>query len=283
MRRISVQSKTMSKNRKRITSLWKRPAFKPMVFSAGLGLVAAVMTYSVQTGLAGLSAERLYQNVLGVTLKTGFVLNDILIEGRENTPLKDLRSVVGLTRGQAILDISPEHLRTRVEALPWVASASVERQLPDVIHIRLNEHDPVALWQNEATFSLINKAGDVILTGGDDIKVFSHLPMVVGLGAAKHAAKLLSILRSEPDLYKKVKAAVRVSERRWDIAMLDGSEIRLPEDLPAQAWARLALYEKEHELFKRKLASVDLRLPDRILIKIDAKERIRKPLMGQDT
>jgi cell division protein FtsQ len=59
--------------------------------------------------------------------------------------------------------------------------------------------------------------------------------------------------------------------------------IRLPEDHPEKAWSRLALYTKENELFEKKLASVDLRFPDRILIKIDDLETIRKPLLGQDT
>jgi len=283
MRQLSVQSKATSKKRKRTTPVWKRPSFKPLALSAVFGLLAALITYSVQSGLADLTAKRTERAAINMTASTGFILKDVMVEGRENTPVKDLRAVVNLELDQPILDVSPQHLRERIEALPWVATASVERQLPDIIHIRLNEHRPTAMWQHDGTFSLINKTGEVILTGGDDITVFSHLPLVVGNGAPEHADKVLSILKSEPDLHKRVKAAVRVSDRRWDIVMNDGSSIRLPEDHPAQAWARLAIYDKEHEIFKKKLASVDLRLPDRILVKIGENETIRKPLVGQDT
>ncbi|SCA57406.1 putative Cell division protein FtsQ [Candidatus Terasakiella magnetica] len=282
MRQLNTNAKP-NVNRKRATALWKKPAFRPLAFASLMGVVAALMTYAVKTGLADLATLRVETAAIDATAGSGFILKDVLVEGRENTPAKDLRAVVNLSLDQPILNIDPNKLRTRIEALPWVATASVERQLPDIIHIKLNEHRPTAMWQHDGTFSLINKEGEVILTGGDDIKVFSHLPLVVGKGAPAHADKVLAILRSEPDLGKKVKAAVRVSERRWDIAMENGMFIRLPEDHPEKAWSRLAIYNKEHELFKKKLESVDMRLPDRILVKTEGLETIRKPLVGQDT
>ena len=72
-------------------------------------------------------------------------------------------------------------------------------------------------------------------------------------------------------------------KRVLDVVMEDGTSIRLPEINPEEAWARLADYQEEHKLFEKKLASVDMRVPNRILVKIDNLERIRKPLMGQDT
>lgn len=281
MRQLSAAS---TNTRKRPQSAWwKRASLRPLAFSAVMGIVAALLTYAVKTGLADLASLRLERATLSATANTGLILRDVLVEGRENTPLKDLRTVVDLELDQPILDVDPHKLRERVEALPWVATASVERQLPDILHIRLNEHRPIAMWQHDATFSLINKDGAVILTGGEDIKVFAHLPLVVGQGAPEHATQVLAILRSEPELHKRVKAAVRVSDRRWDIAMENGTFIRLPEQNPEKAWSRLARYSKEKFLFDKKLASVDMRLPDRIMVKIDGLETIRKPVGGQDT
>lgn len=280
MRQLSATSQN---KRKRTQVWWKRATVRPLIFSAVMGIVAALLTYAAKTGLTDLASMRLERATLSATAKTGLILRDVMVEGRENTPLKDLRAVVNLELDQPILDIDPQVLRERIEALPWVATASVERQLPDILHIRLNEHRPIAMWQHDGTFSLINKEGDVILTGGDDIKVFAHLPLVVGEGAPEHSAQVLAILRSEPDLNKKVKAAVRVSDRRWDIAMENGAFIRLPEDNPEKAWSRLAVYNKENLLFDKKLASIDMRLPDRIMVKIDDLETIRKPVGGQDT
>ncbi len=284
MRQLRTTTSQTSKNkRKRQTPLWKRANARPIVFACVMGIITALLTYAAQTGLTDLAGLRMEHAAVQASAENGFILHDVLVEGRNNTPIEDLRAVVNLELDQPILEIDPQVLRTRIEALPWVATASVERQLPDILHISLNEHQPTAMWQHDGTFSLINKDGEVILTGGDDIKVFSHLPLVVGKGAPKHAAHVMAILHSEPELNKRVKAAVRVSERRWDIALQDGTYIRLPEENPEKAWSRLAQYNREHALFKKKLASIDLRLPDRILVKIDGMETIRKPLLGQDT
>lgn len=282
MRQLSVKSKQTTK-RKRPTAFWKQPTFRPMALSVVFGLMAALMTYAVKNGMAERAGRTFERAAVETTAQTGFILRDVLVEGRENTPIEDLRAVVNLKLDQPILDADPQTLRTRVEALPWVATAQVERQLPDIIHIRLNEHRPTAMWQHDGTFSLINKEGEVILTGGDDIGVFSHLPLVVGNGAPRHAGQILAILQSEPHLNDQVKAAVRVSDRRWDVVMNNGMTIRLPEDNPEKAWSRLAQYDADNALFEKRLVAIDMRLPDRILVKFNEMDTLIKPVREQNT
>ena len=45
-----------------------------------------------------------------------------------------------------------------MEALPWVASASVRRQWPNQLQIVINEHQAVARWKNDI---LINGNGEL--------------------------------------------------------------------------------------------------------------------------
>lgn len=280
MRQLSTASKNTDK-RKRQQAFWKRPAFKPLAISALMGISAALITYSVKTGISDMATQSIGQGAINATAASGFILKDVFVEGREQTPLQDLRAVANLELDQPILDIDPQVLRERIEALPWVASASVERQLPDLLHITLNEHRPIALWQHDGTFSLINGDGSVILTGGHDIKVFAHLPLIVGEGAPVHAKEILKLIASEPDLQKNVKAAVRVSDRRWDIAMKEGMMVRLPEINAQDAWARLARYQKENEVFQQKLTNVDMRLADRVLVRMEDKETMLKVVSGE--
>jgi len=218
-----------------------------------------------------------------LSASSGLHVHDVLVEGRLNTPLETLQAVVNLTPDQPMMQIDPHYLRTRIEALPWVARADVTRQFPDTIHVRLLEHQPTALWQHDGTFSLINKDGDVILTGGDDVQVFSHLPLVVGKGAPLDANAILSILQGEPILANQIKAAVRVSERRWDVVTKTGIAIKLPETNPAQAWAQVARYAADFDLFDKKITAVDLRLPDRVIVERDGLETLLTPDAGQTT
>ncbi|MBN8898056.1 MAG: cell division protein FtsQ, partial [Rhodospirillales bacterium] len=62
-------------------------------------------------------------------------------------------------------------------------------------------------------------------------------------------------------------AAVRVGERRWNLQMNSGTDVMLPEGHEVEALDRLAQLQQEHAVLDRPLAAIDLRLPDRLLLR----------------
>src|SRR5690606_20038542 len=119
----------------------------------------------------------------------------------------------------------PQTAKNRLEALPWVRTASVERRLPDTIFVRLVERRPFALWQKNGQLSLVARDGEVIQRSG--LERFSQLPLIVGDGAPAHAAALFAILASEPELRRRVTAMTRVGDRRWTLTFDNGIELHL--------------------------------------------------------
>ena len=81
------------------------------------------------------------------------------------------------------------------------------------------------------------------------------------------AVALLSLLASEPDLHRRVTAAVRVGERRWNLQLEEGVEVRLPEAGAEQAWTELARIVRQHGLLERDVVVIDLRIPDRMVVR----------------
>ena len=65
-----------------------------------------------------------------------------------------------------------------------------------------------------------------------------------------------------------MKAYIRVADRRWDLRLENGVTIRLPETEPVEALAEIARMDREQGLLSRDIASVDMRLEDRIVIKL---------------
>src|SRR5581483_533549 len=155
----------------------------------------------------------------------------------------------------------------RLESIPWVESSVVERRLPDTIFVRLVERQPLALWQHNGHFSVIAAKGEMIQ---DEVGEFANLPIVVGDDAPPHAEALLLLLATEPDLQKRVTAAVRVGGRRWNLKLDNGIDVRLPEEDAASAWSRLAALERENQLLSRDVVAIDLRLPDRLIVRVGA-------------
>ena len=47
-------------------------------------------------------------------------------------------------------------------------------------------------------------------------------------------------------------------------------DVRLPESDPEAAWRRFARLEREHKLLKQDLLSIDLRIPDQLIVRTRA-------------
>jgi cell division protein FtsQ len=213
------------------------------------------------------------------TARAGLVLNDIDIAGRVETPQPEITAALKLRRGMPLLAVSPAMVRERLEALPWVRQATVERRLPDRLYVRIEEYRPLALWQHDRRFSLIATGGEVI--EDPDVGRFTGLLQVVGDEAPAHAAALIAMLGREPALQRRVTAAVLVSGRRWNLHLDNGVDVRLPEENSGAAWSRLAELDRKDRLLEKDLVSIDLRDPDRLVVRLTpaaaAKRRTQPP------
>lgn len=234
--------------------------------AGALALVGGV-AWLWQDGWFGRQAEALQQAALAGSADLGLRVEEVLVEGRQRTDSDLILARLGLALGRPILAIDPAAARAELEALPWVRSASVERQLPGTIFIRLSEREPLALWQEQGVIRVLDHSGEVI--SGIEPRRFAHLPLVVGADAPPHAAGLIAVMNSEPELRERVTAAVRVGGRRWNVQIEGRIDVRLPEADAAAAWAQLARIERQQGLLSRDVIVIDLRLPDRLVVRTD--------------
>lgn len=286
MRFFSFSSKNKKSKtgqpRRRVVPLWRRPWALPAVIVVMVSMLSAGAWWTVDSGQAKNWAKQAKWHVIVFSGRLGFTVQDILVEGRHETKQKDLLKAIRLARGAPIFAYDLDAARERVEALPWVRRAVVQRMLPDTIYLRIEERKPLALWQYKRRFSLIDETGSVIAR--QSVARFSNLLVVVGQNAPFHAKDVLKVLSAEPDLLKKVKAAVWVGDRRWNIRLVGGIDVRLPEDNPAGAWQRLAEYDRRHNVLSRDVEVLDLRQPDRLIVRTRAQPLDKAPAKkGQET
>ena len=202
-------------------------------------------------------------------------VSQIIIEGRSNTPEPLLNAALGVHRGDSMLGFSITGAQQRIETLSWVEHVAVERRLPGTLVVHLTERRPFAIWQNQGRFVLIDRAGEVVTN--EDVAAFGDLPLVVGAGAPRAATVLLDALAAQPQVRSHVTAAVRVGERRWNLRMKSGSDVLLPEGNEAVALAKLAELQASDAVLDRPLAVVDMRLPDRLVVRPQAPESTSPP------
>jgi cell division protein FtsQ len=235
----------------------------PVLLAGGLYGAAQLSRTPLGQSALQFAADR----ILDGTARFGLVVTDVRVEGRETTDRETILTALGAGPGTPILAMSPKRAKEQLEALPWVRSAVVERRLPDTLYVRLVERKPLALWQHGGKLELIDREGAVIPVTRLDR--FAKLPMVVGDSAASHAAELLDMLATEPDLASRVSAAIRVGDRRWNLRVDNAIDVLLPADSPGSAWAQLARLERSSAILKRDVQVVDVRLPDRLVLRVN--------------
>ena len=273
--------KARAQRRRRPAPRWARPTLITAAIVLPVAAVVGVAYWSWQSGQVAralaLGAEAIDRGVAGL----GLTVAEVTVAGRQRTSAADVLAALGVARGASILAFDPEAARERLEALAWVRSASVSRRLPDTISVRLVERRPIARWQNKGRTALIDRDGVTITRRG--LEAYRHLLKVVGPEAPREAARLIDMLRSEPDLAKRVTAATLVRGRRWDLRFAGGVEVRLPEEDAEAAWRLLARLEAEHRILSRDLIAIDLRVPERLMLRLGPDAAAARRARGKST
>jgi cell division protein FtsQ len=265
MRRLSARSEARRPSRFRLWLRRSRRFARPAALGA-IALVAfAAGAIAWRSGLPGQLAEAARERIIAASVSGGLVVARVTLEGRLHADAAEILAASGLAQGQPMLAVSPEAIRARLEALPWIAQASVQRRFPGHVHLVITERTPFAIWQHRGRFALIDRQGRVIVR--DAVERFAHLPLVVGEGAAGEAATLLGVLAMYPEVQQRVTAAVRVNQRRWNLRLASGADVLLPEGHEAAALERLLALHQEVQVLDRQLIAVDLRLPDRMVLR----------------
>ncbi|HVC51023.1 MAG TPA: FtsQ-type POTRA domain-containing protein [Stellaceae bacterium] len=249
--------------RRRMTRETRRALLWASPLAVCVGIYGLVMLSRTPAG-ADVFAQ-VGDAAIAVTARMGLVVDNIEVTGRETTERATIIAALGAERGTPILAVDPGRAKQKLQALPWVRSAAIERRLPGTLFVRLVERKPLAVWQHDGKQQLIGRSGEVIPV--TDLSRFSRLPTVVGADAPAHARELLDMLASEPKLAARVTAAIRVGGRRWDLRIDHAIDVMLPEEDPAAAWERLGEAERSNDLLQRDVRTIDLRLPDRLVIR----------------
>ncbi|MGI9501344.1 MAG: cell division protein FtsQ/DivIB [Geminicoccaceae bacterium] len=267
----AIRSRTC--NRAPLRPRWYWPLLHLSGIAGGLVVGLGTGAWLGWSGTVYALTSDLTDKALNLTGGAGLQVRAVYADGREHTDRQALKDQLGISIGDPILGFDTAAAQARLEALPWVDRASVSRFLPDTIKVRLVERKPLAIWQHDGTFSLIDREGGVIVDEVGALEVrrhFDHLRVLVGEGAPDRAVALFQMLSVEPELSARVKAASWVGERRWTLRLDNKVDVLLPENAPLQAWRYLAKAVKEQALLDRAVVTIDLRqVPARMRLKLD--------------
>ncbi len=235
-------------------------ALAPAAYYLGSALLFAGAVYGVSRAnyLDGL-ADR-------ILVGAGLSVDNIEIKGHSETSKLAVLERLEIDNRSSLITYDVSEARNRIIGLPWVGSASVRKMYPSSLIVSLEERVPYALWQRGNVIIVIDRSGTPIIEYADSR--FASLPLVVGYGAEAVAEEFITLINSFPSLAPRVRASVFVSERRWNLILENGITIKLPEQDMDTALDVLARYDREEGLLARNVSEVDLRMPDRIIVRV---------------
>lgn len=242
---------------------------------AGLKGMAALF---VLTAIGGtVLGDHVGEMIGEASAKAGLAIREVKIAGQSETSELDVLQSLDLPTHASLLMLDLDSARERVEKLPWVGQASLRKVYPDRLDVTITERAGFALWRDGADVAIVDREGTVITPFVD--ARFAALPLVVGRNANKRAGEVVEMVAAYPSLKSRVRAAVLVADRRWTLVLESGVEILLPEENPRGALDRLAIMDADKAILSRDVTRVDLRLPDRLVVRLTGEAAARRKAM----
>jgi cell division protein FtsQ len=229
-----------------------------LIGAAGLGIVKG--------GHVAELTEALSDTRNALANAAGFRITTVAINGRKQLSQDEVLGIGGVTGRSSLLFLDADSVRDKLRANPWIADATVLKLYPGQLQINITERTAFALWQQDGRLSVISDDGAVLQPYVS--RRFISLPLVVGKGAETRARDFLALLARYPQVRSATKAVIFVGERRWNLRLKDGLDVRLPENDVGNALAALSTYDKEDRLFSRDIVAIDMRLPDRLTVQL---------------
>lgn len=169
--------------------------------------------------------------LVGVALSPVLDVDRIEVVGAANSGPPAVAAASGISAGDPLVRIDPGAAAARIEALPWVESASVRRDWPGTVQVVVEERVAVGVAGSGAGATLLAADGTVLGPAGD-----ADLPRVSGgrlpVGAVIDGARLaaVSVLAELPGSLRAEVARARATGTDADpvvtLVLTDGIAVR---------------------------------------------------------
>ena len=276
MNKIKEESK--NKNRVIMPVNNRLQRSKAVLFVLFITFFCAFMIVVLKDDLVNKKIDEIENIVLDYIGKENFLLDDIVVSGRNRTSADEILKAVKISRGDNLLKADVVKIKQNLESLPWVRDIDLRRSFfPNVLNIDIKEKEVLALWQLNEKLYPLDMDGYVIEA---DYVPKGDVLLVVGPKASEKFIDFLKRIRKVDDEYiKRVKVASYISNRRWNVILDDvmhGITIKLPEKNYEEAWKKLIKLEKTKGILKRKLTIIDLRSDGKVIVKLKKNDLNKK-------
>lgn len=232
--------------------------------------------------LAGVPAM-VQQQIAGIASDAGFEVRRVQVTGADRMNELKVYERVLAERDRPMPLVDLDRIREELLGLSWVKDARVSRQLPDTLVVDIVEREPHAVLAKSNHLVLIDEEGAELepVTAGSA----KDLLVISGPGARRQVTALDSLLDAAPALRPRVSRAEWIGNRRWNLTFGTDQVLALPEgeEEAASALVSFARLDGQSRLLGGKVATFDMRAPQRLYLRIPGRERQSLAAEGGET
>jgi cell division protein FtsQ len=237
---------------------------------SGLAILAAppaLLEHDGDDAAAGPS-QTMLSRLDQLAWQAGVGIEQVALAGHRLQSDADILDAVDLANVHSMLVLDTAAVRARIERLPWIATATIERRLPNEVAITVTERTPFAVWRRGGRDVLIDRSGRELSAISNTSTL--ELPRVEGQDAAEDATRLLDLVAGFPEVSSRMLHAERVAGRRWRLFLQGNTTIELPAEADAAALSMLVEPRAGGRLLDVDARTIDMTLLRRIVIRPSA-------------
>ena len=253
----------------RLQRLWLTPVFR-VVIRIGLPVfLICLFAFMFLSKAENWDYVRGILNDAQVSIQSQpeYRLDALSIEGASPLLQQDIQTKFGSLFPISAFKLNLDEMRKSIENIPSVESAVVAVSAAGLLSVKVLEIPAGFVWRNEDGLKLVSHNGKILRNIMYRVD-FGNLPLIAGKGAVAVLAEAQSILVHANPILHRLRGLVRVGQRRWNLILLDGQTIALPENGPELALSQAIVLGLAQNLFKRDISVIDFRNPRRPTLRI---------------
>jgi cell division protein FtsQ len=201
-----------------------------------------------------------------VARSLGLGVSVVTVSGATHMSEPRILAIAGIDASRSLPFFDVAEAKARLEANPLIKQASVRKLYPNQVVIDIVERTPYAVWQKDGDVSAIAADGAPIDEVTDDR--YAGLPFVVGEGADARVREYVALLDAMDELKPRVEAGVLVGQRRWNLRLKSGLDVKLPEENPRAAIVELLSLQRQSRILEKDALALDFRIPGKVFVRL---------------
>ena len=201
----------------------------------------------------------------------GFSISKIEIKGNQQVSESEILNKLYFKNCNNLFCLDMKKSKKEIENISWINSVKINIILPSKILVSLKEEEPHFILKNDKELLLLNIKGKKISSINNTNISLKNLLILKGSGVEKEINQLLNIFSIDQTISKKITEAQYISNRRWSLIYDSSLVIELPEENPEEAFFKIGELQAKYNFLSNRLKKIDLRVSNRMIIKIDTK------------